>query len=198
MPKVVDHEARRREISAIAAGLIAGGGMEAATIREIARSSGYSKGVIEHYFDNKDELISGALDWTNHCYEQRVEKSTAGLVGMPALRQRIQVTLPTNKPIRDEWKVRMVFWSMAAIQDNLRSRQAERFNKAVALYAQDIAQGMAAGDIVTSADAGQLARSLFASTIGISSVALYNASLYDKTFLLGQIDSLMDRLSQGY
>jgi AcrR family transcriptional regulator len=198
MPKIVDHEARRRELSAIAAGLIAGGGMEAATIREIARSSGYSKGVIEHYFDNKDELISAALDWTNHCYEQRVEKSTASLTGIPALRTRIEVTLPTNKAIRNEWKVRMVFWSMAAIQDNLRPRQAERFNKAVEFYAEDIAEGITAGDIVAGADTLQLALSLFTSTIGISSMALYNPSLYDKTFLLGQIDSLMERLSQGY
>ncbi len=75
--------------------------MEAATIREIARRSGYSKGVIEHFFDGKDELISGALDWINSGYERRVEKYAVGSSGLQALRKRIEVTLPMNRAIRD-------------------------------------------------------------------------------------------------
>ena len=58
MPKIVDHEARRSAISTAAAGLIAARGMEAATIREIARVSGYSKGVVEHYFVDKEEAVA--------------------------------------------------------------------------------------------------------------------------------------------
>lgn len=65
MPKIVDHEARCRDICAAAARVIAQGGLEAATIRDIAAASGYSKGVVGHYFDGKAELISGALDWSN-------------------------------------------------------------------------------------------------------------------------------------
>ena len=132
MPKIVDHEARRFELSAVAASLIAQGGLEAATIREIAQTSGHSKGVVEHYFENKEELISGALAWANHCYEQRVEKATAGMSGIRALRRRIEATLPLNKNTRDEWKVRLVFWSMAAVQPELRRQQERRFLKAVA------------------------------------------------------------------
>ena len=79
MPKIVDQQARRAELSSIAAGLIAVGGLEAATIREIARASGFSKGVVEHYFDDKQELISAALAHTNFCFEERVRELTEGL-----------------------------------------------------------------------------------------------------------------------
>jgi AcrR family transcriptional regulator len=139
MPKIVDHPARRDEISAIAASLIAEGGMERRTIREIASRSGFSKGVIEHYFEGKEELISAALDSINQGYEQRVHNSAVGLSGLSALRQRILATLPVNRTIRNEWKVRLAFWSIAAIESKLCARQTERFEKAVAVYANDIA-----------------------------------------------------------
>lgn len=197
MPKVVDHAQRREEISAIVAVLIAEGGMEAATIREIALRSGYSKGVIEHFFAGKDELISGALDWINSGYERRVENYAAGCSGLQALRKRIEVTLPINRAIRDEWKVRMVFWGMAAVQETLRVQQAERFSRAVQSYAIDISVAIERGDVVAGMDAVQLAQRLFTSTIGISTLALYRPALYDKAFLVDEIEHLMQRLTRG-
>ena len=65
MPKIVDHEARRREISAAAAALIAKGGLEAVTFREIAQASGYSKGVVEHYFENVESYYVKNIDLPN-------------------------------------------------------------------------------------------------------------------------------------
>lgn len=172
--------------------------MEAATIREIARRSGYSKGVIEHFFDGKDELISGALDWINSGYERRVERYAADAIGLQALRKRIEVTLPMNRAIRDEWRVRMVFWGMAAVQEKLRVRQAERFSRAIQSYASDISVGIERGEIVAGRDAVQLAQRLFTSTIGISTLALYRPSMYGKAFLFDEIEHLVQRLTLGF
>lgn len=194
MPKFVDHSSRREEISGIVAGLIAQGGMDAATIREIARSSGYSKGVIEHYFENKDELISAALDWTNNCYQHRVAADTDGLSGLSALRKRIEATLPIDEAIRGEWKVRMVFWSMAATQRNLQQRQARRFNTAVEVFADDIDAAIDVGDIASGCDTRALAHGLFTATIGLSTVALYNPTQYHKARLLVEIEQLLQGL----
>jgi AcrR family transcriptional regulator len=196
MPKIVDHKARRLEISATAAALIAKGGLKAATIRKIAQSSGYSKGVVEHYFENMEDLISGALDWANLQYQQRVEKATDGLSGIASLRKRIEATLPMNKTVRDEWKVRLVFWSMAAIQEDLRKMQEERFQKAVQHFEHDIAVAMRAGDISDQSDSTDHARRLLNMTTGISTAALHNLSLYNKAFLLEEIDHLVGRLTQ--
>lgn len=193
MPKIVDHDARRREISGVAAALIARGGLEAATIREIAQVSGYSKGVVEHYFDNKEQLISGALDWANQRYELRVEKATAGLSGLPALRQRIQATLPMDRAVRDEWKVRLVFWSMAAIQDDLRRRQAVRFRRAVKYFETDITAATHAGEMSDAGDPANLARRLVNMTMGISIAALHNRAQYTRQFLFDESAFLIDQ-----
>lgn len=195
MPKIVDHHSRRREISEIAAQLIASGGMEAATIRGIARSSGYSKGVIEHYFDNKNELISGALEWTNQQNESRVRQMTQNLTGIAALRKRIVATLPMSREVRSEWKVRLVFWSAAAVNDTLRRQQAKRFVKAVEVYAHDISSAIEQGDIPPSDNVPELARRLVTGTIGISTLAIYNASLYGEDFLTSETEYLLQRLS---
>jgi len=196
MPKIVDHEARRLEISEVAAGLIASGGLEAATIREIARTSGYSKGVVEHYFEDKEELISGALGWANRCYEQRVEDVTEGLSGLGALRKRIEATLPMDKVTKDEWKVRLVFWSVAAIYPELRKQQALRFEKAVDFYEQDLLSAIAQGELTDRDDTTSQARHLLNTTTGICTAAMHNSALYTRALLRREIDYLVERVIQ--
>lgn len=195
MPKVVDHDARRLELSGVAAGLISRGGLEAATIREIARESGYSKGVIEHYFENKEALIDGALGWANYQYEQRVTEATRGKKGIPALRRRIEVTIPTNKAMRDEWKVRLVFWSMAAIKPGLRARQQQRFNLSVDRFESDLHDAIAGGEIAPEIDTRTQARHLVNLITGISTAALHNRTLYTRDFLSREVDRLITRFT---
>lgn len=198
MPKIVDHDARRSEISAVAVSLIARGGMEAATIREIAQESGYSKGVVEHYFENKEELISGALDWINQRYERRVNQATGGLVGVMALRKRILATLPTNKVIRDEWKVRLVFWSMAAIQEDLRKAQEQRFARAADAFENDILTAVRTGELRTQRKPADMARQLVNAIAGLSIVALHSRALYTRNFILQEVEAMIEQLVDVY
>lgn len=198
MPKIVDHQARRIEIAAIVARLIAAGGMEAATIREVAQHSGYSKGVIEHYFDNKQELISGALAWTNHCYEERATELTRGLSGMASLRKRLEATLPLNEATVNEWKVRLVFWSMAAIDPKLRTQQARRFTNAVTFFERDILTAIEAGEINKPIDSQSLARHLVNFSSGVCCAALHNPSTYTADQLYREIDFLISHVSNGH
>ena len=194
MPKIVDHDSRRSEISAVAVSLIARGGMDAATIRQIAQASGYSKGVVEHYFENKEELISGALASINARYEYRVKHTTAGLEGIEALRKRLQATLPLNKTIREEWKVRLVFWSMAAIREELRKAQEQRFERAADAFEQDIVSAVRIGQLQIYRASAELARHLFTGVAGLSVVALHSRNRYTKKFLLGEIETMISGL----
>ena len=57
MPAVVDHDARRAELARIAADVIAAEGVEAATVRAIARAAGFSTKVVSHYFQDKRALL---------------------------------------------------------------------------------------------------------------------------------------------
>ena len=195
MPKIVDHQERRYAISSVTAGLIAQGGLEAATIRKIARECNFSKGVIEHYFESKDELIDGALTWANSRYEQRVNAAVQGLIGIEALRSRLEATIPHTKSMRDEWKVRLVFWSMAAINPLLRKRQEQRFQLSVDRFGSDLREAIANGTIDAEVDAEREARHLVNMITGISTAVLHNQALYTPEFIAQEIDLLVQRLS---
>ena len=56
MPKVVDHSQRRVEIIEAASRVIVRSGLNGMTIREVAREAGVSNGVIDHYFDSRDDI----------------------------------------------------------------------------------------------------------------------------------------------
>ena len=57
MPKVVDIEQRRAELTEAAARLIARSGIESATMREVAAEAGWTTGALTHYFADKRELL---------------------------------------------------------------------------------------------------------------------------------------------
>lgn len=61
MPKYVDHAERRRELLDTAAAIITTEGINAATIRRIASASGFTTGMVTHYFASKDGLIIGTI-----------------------------------------------------------------------------------------------------------------------------------------
>ena len=57
MPRVVDIEQRRTELTDATARVIARSGIEAATMREIAAEAGWTTGALTHYFADKHDLL---------------------------------------------------------------------------------------------------------------------------------------------
>ncbi len=191
MPKIVDHQRRRAEIAEIAAELIAEGGLEAATIREIARRSGFSKGIIEHYFDGKSELIDAALGWANERYSERVDRATVGLTGLDSLRARLKATVPGTVALRDEWKVRLIFWSIAAIDPVLQKQQAARTRDAVAHFAADLRDARSRGEIDPHASVESSARQVLFAATGLSCAILHDPRSYNKNAVEEEIERIV-------
>jgi len=63
MPKIVDHERRRREIAMLTLDVMRAVGIENASIRGIAQRGGISMGVLTHYFKTKDDLVVFTFRW---------------------------------------------------------------------------------------------------------------------------------------
>ncbi|APA98146.1 TetR/AcrR family transcriptional regulator [Nocardia seriolae] len=57
MPRLVDHEQRRREITTAARKVIAAGGLDAATFQSVAAEAGISVRLIQYYFGTKRDLM---------------------------------------------------------------------------------------------------------------------------------------------
>ncbi len=61
MPKIIDHEKRRKQIAEATWRTILERGMEGATVRNIAQEAGLSLGALRHYFTTQDELLGYAM-----------------------------------------------------------------------------------------------------------------------------------------
>ncbi|MDP5065411.1 MAG: TetR/AcrR family transcriptional regulator [Haliea sp.] len=195
MPKQVDHQQRRAMIASSAARCIAEHGLQGATVRAIALSSGVSKGIVEHYFTDKDAVIAAALEQMNLRYVRREQRLTAGLAGLPALRARLQAILPLNSESRDEWKIRLCFWSVAAIEPRHRLEQQKRLALTRKRYEHDLEEAAACGEIHTATNLQQVAGDLTLFMAGASCGALLDSRYYSARHLHGLIERTLHNLT---
>lgn len=76
MPKIVDREQRRAEITRALWVVISERGIEGVTYQEVAKAAGISVGRVQHYFASKDDLIrtgcQAIADRASRLYAQRV------------------------------------------------------------------------------------------------------------------------------
>lgn len=196
MPKIVDHQQRRAEITAVAAQLIADQGIETVTFREIAKASGHSKGIIEHYFEDKSDLVSASLDWANNRYYERAAKAVKGKTGLAAIEARLLSTLPMDKAIRMEWKIRLVFWTMACIDPELNIQQRSRVEKTTAHFISDLKAAVRKGERVSKTKLEHQAQRLLFTIYGLSCAAVHNPDSYNVRRLKKEIHYIIDELKK--
>jgi AcrR family transcriptional regulator len=76
VPKLVDHEQRRAEITRALWDVISDRGIEGVTYQAVAQAAGVSVGRVQHYFASKDNLIHAGcqaiVDRASRLYAERV------------------------------------------------------------------------------------------------------------------------------
>ena len=108
MPKLVDHEERRRAIASAAVEAIATNGLSGVKLTDIGRRAGVTTGSIAHYFADKDAVLAAALDEV--CTRLFIE---IGTPDTPPSVDEILEVLPTTEDKREEWKVWLAYWGRA-------------------------------------------------------------------------------------
>lgn len=110
MPKIVDHDNRKKAIAEATWQVILEQGMKGATVRNIARKAGLSLGALRHYFSTQEELLIYAMDLVKERVAERVEKNA--LKNLPPKEMILQMLLeivPTNETTRAEMEVWLEF-----------------------------------------------------------------------------------------
>jgi AcrR family transcriptional regulator len=191
MPKIVDHDERRERIVEIVAEMLATVGAEKTTIREIARQSGYSRGFIEHYFHNKDELIAKTIRWINERSLARTDAALDGKTGLSALRVFCEQSLPLTPEVRNEWKIRMQFWGMAAVSDEHRREQSKRIHVSEKILLGYLEQAQANNELEAGIDLLPLAHSLLHRLNGLGCNAILRPAYFTRQRQLQALDYIM-------
>lgn len=110
MPKIIDHDTRKKSIAEATWQVILEQGMKGATVRNIARKAGLSLGALRHYFSTQEELLIYAMDLVKERVTERVEK--IALKNLPPKEMVLQMLLeivPTNETTRAEMEVWLEF-----------------------------------------------------------------------------------------
>lgn len=123
MPKIIDHEERRREIVKVAKRLILEGGFEAATMRSLAAEAGFANGALKHYFSGKESIIAATFEsvlqemapegWPKASDKRTPEEARQ------QLRQRVVRSMPLNEFSISAGRVLLVLWDHAVSNPDL-------------------------------------------------------------------------------
>lgn len=122
------HEMRQRVVNATLA-VIAREGLEAASVRTIARELGCTTGVISHYFNSKDELLAFAIDSISRDLA-RTFTSTAP--PDDPLREVVAIArsfLAVDAQQRTRWRAWLAFLPAALWRPDQLERQQRRYGQ---------------------------------------------------------------------
>ncbi|MFW3171626.1 TetR/AcrR family transcriptional regulator [Geodermatophilus sp. CPCC 206100] len=194
MPKLVDRDARRREILEVTWRLMATRGADAATMREIARAAGYANGALAHYFANKDALIEAAFTYVFDRTNERIRAAVEGRRGLAALRAFLVEVLPTTELTLLEARIVLPFWSRTVTDGRL----ARISDEAMQTWRRDLcrllAQGREDGDVTVATPDDVLAEHLLAMAMGLQVLALLPTAPTAADTQLRMLDDHLARL----
>jgi len=103
VPKIVDHDARRAAIAEALWRVAERDGVEAVTMRAVARESGWSTGVVAHYFADMDALTTHSFAQVQRAMADRAERAYARAANPRAgVRAALAQALPLDRARRRE------------------------------------------------------------------------------------------------
>jgi AcrR family transcriptional regulator len=111
VPRVVDFDQRRSDLTAAAARVIARDGLEAATLREVAAEAGWTTGALTHYFADKRELLLATFKAS---LANRSAHSPTSPIAEIQLREALEVVLPLDEERRRHWLVTLACCTQAS------------------------------------------------------------------------------------
>ncbi|GII64404.1 transcriptional regulator [Sphaerisporangium krabiense] len=142
MPKRVDHDQRRRQITEALWRIAAERGIEAVSIREVATEAGMSIGLVQHFFASKDEMLMFA---TSHLREKLEGRIRRGLTALPepatpleTLRALLVALLPLDHDSREETLVGIAFFIRALNDPVLATRYRQGRDQLTAAVADQL------------------------------------------------------------
>jgi AcrR family transcriptional regulator len=194
MPKDVNHDERREELLEAVWRVIARDGMERATIRSIAAETGWSSGVLAHYFADKQDIIGSAFTLAIDRIRRRWDAKLEGLSGREALYELVLDNLPLDDDRELETKLLMNYWSREIRGDGT-ARATPRGPALIDLLAQLAREAQEAGEIGREEVPEDIAERLLGLIDGFSLHALLDPQRLTRERQVALVGQEFDRLT---
>lgn len=114
VPRIVDHDERRRQIAEALLTVAARDGHDSVSSRAVAKELGIATGSLWHYFDGFDDVVRAAAAEVTRRTDERIAVATDGLRGLRRLDALMREVLPVDDRTRTEAHVVVGFWGRLA------------------------------------------------------------------------------------
>ncbi|WP_216586248.1 TetR/AcrR family transcriptional regulator [Streptomyces brasiliscabiei] len=172
MPKIVDHDARRRLIIGSVWTLIGRRGLASVTMRELAAEAGFANGGLAPYFRDKDEILLAAFRYACDATERRLAPAVAESSGLAALRALCHELLPLDDIRLLEARVVIAFCDRALYDERMSSAYEATTARWRTLMHDCLAQARIFGEVTTSTPDERIVETLVAVVLGFQANAL--------------------------
>lgn len=177
MPRLVDHTERRRQICDVLLDIVSEAGISAATIREVAERSGWSTGVIGHYFRNRQDLLLGGLRRAAEILGEHNTRVLITLEGLAALEQILEGSIPLDKRRLALCRIFFFFYAEGMTEVDLRQELESYLVGWRKSVVRAIRQAQAQQDLPPDLDPKRIATELVGLADGLSIHALLDANV---------------------
>ncbi|NJP66580.1 TetR family transcriptional regulator C-terminal domain-containing protein [Streptomyces spiramenti] len=173
MPRVVDHDERRRSIARGYQRVLAEEGLARTSFVRVAEAAGISVGLIQHYFAGRDALLRFAYQDCVAAVEGRVSDrirrgEAARLPISELLLGALGELLPLDPERGVEYRVRQHLLTTALTDQELSAVARAADARLLARVATAVENGKECGEVAADHDAGPSARAILAVTDGLA------------------------------
>jgi AcrR family transcriptional regulator len=185
VPRVVDIQQRRDEITDAAARVIARSGIEAATMREVAAEAGWTTGVITHYFEDKRDLLLATFQASLAHRRSLRPPDTASPAAR--LRSSLEGALPLDDDRRRHWLVTLACCLHASNDEGLADAQRDAYRE----FREHVTELVVGAGIADGDDPRTTAERLIAGADGVAVQALFDPASWPRDRQLQALDALL-------
>lgn len=121
MPRLIDVDARRSEIAAATWRLIEREGLDAVSVRSVAREAGLSTGSLRHVFSTQAELLAFAMSALGERLGERLAALDPSASPLDAAFDVLSQIVPLDSERQREAEVWFAFVARARVNDELRA-----------------------------------------------------------------------------
>ncbi|QFP78298.1 TetR/AcrR family transcriptional regulator [Deinococcus sp. AJ005] len=136
MPRIVDHDQRRTELTEAVWSLIREQGLSGVTIRNLSKRSGWSSGAIRHYLPNREAILNFAAQQIGERAWQRLQAIPASDDLFQDFLNRLEVTLPLDEEGRVWLEVWLAFVGAAVSDQDFADAQGVLYRDLNAIFVE--------------------------------------------------------------
>lgn len=196
MPKVVDHDQRRRHIAEAVWRLAGARGLDTLGLRDIAAEAGVSLGSVQHYFTSKEHLLLDACQRMVDLAGEGAADLAAASVAPGSPREQLRAVAVQTLPLTDGQKLGTRVWyafvGRAVVDEQIAAVIRRAWDEVHAHVADQLRLPAADGSARADLDADAAATELLGLIDGLVQHVLVGHLGADRALAL--VDAHLDRL----